>query len=202
MLKKEILTQENCQRDLLHRLKMELLAAAVTGGGLLLFSGFFTLVIALLNRDIPWAGTPWLIAALWVLPAIYVPMTVYHGVAGYRRIRRAAFSVEEAKLNNITELEIRRFRLFEPWHFRRIRYRYDRYVFYFSSYGRYVLPEQSFRWSETFRMSDSGLNNYSGCGDDFYLLVYTEGSRKGKVAYAYPAKLFQWDGAVTAESIK
>lgn len=196
-MKKEILTMGNCKHDLLHQLKGQMIARSIFSIGLILACGLLSLQVTVLNNFVHWAGARWLIAAFWVLPAIYVLLAARHWVVVSKRIRSEAFSVSDAKLNNITELEKR---VIGGWlsgdlHVRRLRYRYDHNVFYFSSYGRYVVPDRNFTWSELFHMSDQGLNNYSTCGDDFYLLVYTEGRRKGKVAYAYPAKLFEWQSA-------
>lgn len=196
-MKKEVLTIENCKQDLLHQLKLELIGRGVITFGMILFCGLLSLLLAVLDSTSGWSVTGWAFGAVWVLPAVYVLFNLRHWLVYSKRIRSEAFSLSEAKLNNMTELEIKRIGdwLRGVWHFRRIRYQYDRYVFYFSSHGRYVVPDMNFTWSKQSRMNDSGLNNYSGCGDDFYLLVYTEGSRKGKVAYAYPAKLFEWQKA-------
>lgn len=196
-MKKEVLTIENCKRDLRYQLRNQMIARGIFSIGLILACGLLSLQVTVLNSFVHWAGVRWLISAFWIFPAAYVLLAVRHWVVVNKRIRSEAFFVSEAKLNNITELEKR---IIGGWlsgdlHFRRIRYRYDRNVFYFSSHGRYVVPDRNFTWSKEFRMSDDGLNNYSICGDDFYLLVYTQGRRKGKVAYAYPAKLFEWHGA-------
>ena len=195
-MKKEVLTVENCKKDLLHQLKLELIGRCVITMGMILFCGLLSLLLAVLDSTSGWSVTGWAFGAVWVLPAAYLLFNLRHLLVYRKRINAKAFFVAEAKLNNITELEIKRIGdwLRGVWHFDRIRYRYDRNVFYFSSYGRYVVPDRNFTWSDQFRMHDDGLKNYSSCGDDFYLLVYTEGSRKGKVAYAYPAKLFEWKG--------
>lgn len=193
-MKKETLTITNCKRDLLHQLKLELIGRCIITMGMILFCGLLSLLLSVLGSSSDWSVTGWAYCAVWVIPAAYLLFNLRHLLVYRKRIHAEAFSVSEAKLNNMTELEIKRIGdwLRGVWHFRGLQYRYDHNVFYFSSYGRYVVPDMNFTWSGLFRMNDDGLKNYSSCGDDFYLLVYTEGSRKGKVAYAYPAKLFEW----------
>ena len=195
-MKKEALTIENCKKDLLHQLNLELIGRGVITLGMSLFCGLLSLLFAALDSSSGWSVTGWAYCAVWALPVAYLLFNLCHWVAASRRNRAEAFSVSEAKLNNMAELEIKHPGdwLRGVWHFDRIRYRYDRNVFYFSSHGRYVVPDMNFAWSKAFRMNDDGLKNYSACGDDFYLIVYTKGSRKGKIAYAYPAKLFEWQG--------
>ena len=67
--------------------------------------------------------------------------------------------------------------------------RYERYHLTFSQYGNYVIPNENYKWSSTFSMSDVGVYNYANSGDEFYLVLSKP--HTGKILFAYNTKMFE-----------
>ncbi|MBO5853078.1 MAG: hypothetical protein J6Q74_04635 [Clostridia bacterium] len=63
------------------------------------------------------------------------------------------------------------------------------YHLHFSSYGKYTIPLENYKWSEMFSMSNKGVYNYSECDDEFYLVLSKP--HTGKILLAYNTKLFE-----------
>ena len=201
-MKKELLTKESCKKDLLLILKAERRYLIVCGGILLMLLAIVMAPLALLSASHAsnaWL-LPWILGPFCLFPA-YVVFALCRWHLGKKWIQTVELSVTEAKLNNIVEDEFRmrsdmRYgHLQEAFHHRapgarHYRYTYP-YVVYFSSYGRYVPPVRNFGWCE-YAMSDKGLSNCSLIGDTFYLFTYMTKKKREKIAFAYPAKYFEW----------
>ena len=201
-MKKELLTKESCRKDLMLGLKSEMRYLTACGGVLLI--PLVILIAPLASLSASYSSSTWLrplVISLFCLFPAYVAFALCRWYFGKKWIQTVDLSVTEVKLNNIVEYELRvrpnmqYGRLPEAQHYRlpgRSRYRRtDRFVFYFSSYGRYVPPVRNFGWSE-YAMSNEGLNNCSLIGDTFYLFTYMAKKKREKIAYAYPAKYFEW----------
>lgn len=65
------------------------------------------------------------------------------------------------------------------------------YTMYFSSYGKYVIQEENYKWSENFNMNATGVYNYSKYGDEFYLVLSKP--HTGKILLVYNTKLFEME---------
>ena len=65
------------------------------------------------------------------------------------------------------------------------------YTMHFSSYGKYVIPKENYKWSENFNMNDTGVYNYSKFGDEFYLVLSKP--HTGKILMVYNTKLFDME---------
>ena len=65
------------------------------------------------------------------------------------------------------------------------------YTMYFSSYGKYVIREENYKWSENFNMNATGVYNYSKYGDEFYLVLSKP--HTGKILLVYNTKLFEME---------
>lgn len=203
-MKKERLTKESCRKDLMLGLKAERRYLTACAGILLILLVILIAPLAALSASIPSSAWlfPWMLGLFCLFPAdVVFILCRWH--LGKKWIQTVELSVTEAKLNNIAEYEIRAHadgqygRLQEarrpPMSKRTRYYHIDRYVFYFSSYGRYVPPMRNFDWCE-YAMSDEGLSNCSLIGDTFYLFTYTAKKKTEKIAFAYPAKYFEWAG--------
>ena len=55
--------------------------------------------------------------------------------------------------------------------------------------NKWRIPGQCYRWSNTFKMSQKGVENTSLVGDEFYV-VYLQGY--GEIAAAYNTKFFEY----------
>ena len=65
------------------------------------------------------------------------------------------------------------------------------YTMFFSSYGKYVIQEENYKWSENFNMNATGVYNYSKYGDEFYLVLSKP--HTGKILLVYNTKLFEME---------
>ena len=65
------------------------------------------------------------------------------------------------------------------------------YTMYFSSYGKYVIQDDNYKWSENFNMNATGVYNYSKYGDEFYLVLSKP--HTGKILLVYNTKLFEME---------
>lgn len=209
-MKKELLTKDCCKKDLMLRLKAEIRYLTVCSVILLIVLAILITPLALFSASHPsskWL-MPWMLG-LWFLFPADVVFVLCRWHLGKKWIQTLELSVTEAKLNNIVEHEIRlradmRYgRLPEAYRYRlpgaNRYYHTDRYVFYFSSYGRYVPPMRNFDWCE-YAMSNEGLSNCSLIGDTFYLFTYMTKKKREKIAFAYPAKYFEWSEGNVQES--
>lgn len=201
-MKKVRLTRESCKKDLMLGLKTEMRYLMVCGAFLLITLAISIAPLALFSVSDPsgkWL-TPWILG-LWALFPAYAIFVLCRWHLGKKWIQTVELSVTEAKLSNIVEDEIRvrtnmqYGRLPEAHHYRLPRanryHHIDHHVFYFSSYGRYVPPIRNFDWSE-YAMSAKGLSDCSLIGDTFYLFTYMTKKKREKIAFAYPAKYFEW----------
>ena len=68
---------------------------------------------------------------------------------------------------------------------------YKTFHLYFSNYGEFLIPKESYKWSSMFRMSCDGVYNYSVCGDEFYLVLSKP--QTGKILLAYNTKMFEFE---------
>ena len=62
---------------------------------------------------------------------------------------------------------------------------------YFSRYGDYTIPDDNYKWSTYFSMSNKGVYEYSSNGDEFYLVLSKP--HIGKILYAYNTKMFEFE---------
>ena len=63
------------------------------------------------------------------------------------------------------------------------------YYLHFSQYGKFQIPDENYKWSSCFSMSNKGVYNYSSNGDEFYLVLSKP--HTGKILYAYNTKMFE-----------
>ena len=62
---------------------------------------------------------------------------------------------------------------------------------YFSAYGDYTIPDENYKWSNCFSMSNEGVYKYSSSGDEFYLVLSKP--HTGKILFAYNTKMFEME---------
>lgn len=65
------------------------------------------------------------------------------------------------------------------------------YYLYFSQYGKFQIPDENYKWSSCFSMSNKGVYNYSSNGDEFYLVLSKR--HTGKILFAYNTKMFKFE---------
>ena len=65
------------------------------------------------------------------------------------------------------------------------------YYLHFSQYGKFQIPDENYKWSSCFSMSDKGVYNYSSNGDEFYLVLSKP--HIGKILYVYNTKMFEME---------
>lgn len=72
------------------------------------------------------------------------------------------------------------------------RYKYEKPM-KFSRYGEFYPPRwKSYQWSESYRMSDTGIRNTALVGDTFYLVIF-DFDKKQKPVVVYNERLFEWN---------
>ena len=193
-MQKEILQKENICRDLILVAKEKMSIASdyyllwiVPYTGAALFVGFLTRKI--------WIGL--LIFSLAVYPiAKYIQAIFRHGKLKKEIVRQSI----DGKLNvSVEQLDrIQNEIVYEP----RMGYRRTVYVkevrtFRFSSGLCWRVPDSGifYRWSKTYHLSRSGLENTSVPGDEFYFVALPSDN---DISYIYPCKYFIYQGAERA----
>ena len=62
---------------------------------------------------------------------------------------------------------------------------------HFSSYGTYMIPDESYSWSSMFSMLHKKVYESSNYGDEFYLVLLKQ--HKGEILFAYNTKMFEFE---------
>ena len=79
----------------------------------------------------------------------------------------------------------------EERHYARIRRR-GLFRLIFSSYGTYMIPDESYSWSSLFlTMLAKTVYERSDYGDEFYLVLSER--HKGKIVFAYNTEMFEFE---------
>lgn len=63
-------------------------------------------------------------------------------------------------------------------------------ILHFDGSGEWEIPSENYRWSRTYRMSSSGVDHTTLCGDHFWIVRRRD---SGEVLIAYNQKFFGYD---------
>lgn len=190
-MQKEFLQKENICRDLGSVLRARTLLATgyylqciIPYTGLALFVGFLTRTI--------WIGL--LVFSLTIYPIIRFVQIVCKSKKQKKEIKRLT---EQGKLNVSVEIFERMWvdTVYEPHtSYRRYSHLMEVRVVRFSSGLCWRVPDSGifYRWSKTYHLSRSGLDNTSVQGDEFYFIALPSDN---DISYIYPCKYFIYEGA-------
>ena len=172
-MKKEKLTLNNIKSDLKHQIKYsyDFIGAAAFGLAFSLFCSFGITTYEYISSD----GIIVTLCAP-LLSILSLSLLIYW-IIYITRIYIALRNTENIVKDKLVGTKIREYG----------RGRTD-YLLHFSSYGKYIIPDENYKWSSMYNMRDNWVYRYSECGDEFYLVLSKK--HTGKILLAYNTKLF------------
>lgn len=172
-MQKERLTLQNIQQDLKKDLKSTLTGLVM----LSVLSVLMAVICAVMWSAVFWLGLVFGVFA--VLLWIALVLEIGRVLVCWRVMNRQADPIKDTLIG----MEIKD-------HYQRGRGVYQTYHLYFSCYGEYQIPCESYSWSSVYPLSEYGVYNYANTGDEFYLVLSKR--HTGKILLVYSTELFDW----------